>query len=241
MSEPASPPPPPPGGGLTPPPPAGGGVPWEERARHGGAVAAFVETVRRLAVEPTAAFAAARRSGELVSPLAYAVVVGWVGVLAQALWALVLGASPLSFLPPEAFAEALAGFAVSGLLLGAILVLVPIWVLVGLFLWGALVHACLFLYGGTRQSESGFEGTLRVLAWSSTAQLAQLAPFFGGFVAFGWSLVLQTMGLAAFHRTSTGKALAAVLTPLALCCFCLVALFGSVIAMVVGAALGGGG
>ena len=227
---------------VLPPPPStpagGGGQPWEERARHGGAVSAFVETVRRLAVEPAAAFGAARRSGELVSPLAFAVLVAWIGVAAERLWSLVFGTSLLALLPPEMFAESIAGMALSGLVMAAILVLTPIFVLVGLFVWGAIVHLFLLLYGATRHSEAGFEGTLRVLAWSATAQLGQLVPFAGGIVAFAWSIVLQTIGLATFHRTSHGRALAAVLTPLALCCLCLVAAFTSAVMLAVGAALG---
>jgi hypothetical protein len=223
------------------PPPPAAGLPWEDRARHGGAGAAFLETVRRLATEPTAAFAQARRAGELVPPLAYAVVVAWIGILVERLWSFVFGTSLLGFLPPEMFAESMAGFALSGIVTGAILVLAPIFVLVGLFVWGAVVHLFLLLYGATRGSDTGFEGTLRALAWASTAQLGNLVPFVGGLVALVWGVVLQTLGLAAFHRTSPARALAAVLTPLALCCLCLALAFFGAIAAVVGAALGGGG
>lgn len=222
---------------VAPPPPPAGGLPWEERARY-GAFNGFVETLRRLVTAPAAAFAEARRTGELVSPIAYAVLIGWLGVLAERMWSFLFGTSLLDLMPRE-FGEAwAAGYALSGLVLAVVLVLTPIFVLVGLFVWGAIVHLFLLVYGGTKDSDTGFEGTLRALGWSATAQLGQLVPLVGGLVAFVWSIVLQTIGLATFHRTSRGRALAAVLTPLLLCCVCFALFFASVVAMVVGAALG---
>ena len=86
MNLPATPPPPPP---AEPP-----GLPWERRAET-GAVQGFADTVRRLLVEPAAAFRDARRRGDLVSPLAYAVLLIVVGVVAERLWGLLVGTSLL--------------------------------------------------------------------------------------------------------------------------------------------------
>jgi hypothetical protein len=234
MSEPLAPPPPP------PPPPgdaARPGLPWEDRARH-GAFQGFVDTVKLLVGSPAEGFARARRRGDLVSPVAYAVLIGWIGVVAERIWTLLIGTSILSFLPGEAREGAALGFAVSGLGLAVALVLAPIFVLVGLFVWGAILHLFLMLYGATRTSDTGFEGTLRAVSWSTTSQLGQVVPFVGGLVALVWSVVLQTIALAQFHRTTQGKALAAVLTPLLLCCVCIAFAFAGVVAMIVGAAAG---
>jgi hypothetical protein len=97
------------------------------------------------------------------------------------------------------------------------------------------------LYGGTRDSDTGFEGTLRSLAWSSTAQLGQLVPFAGGLIALVWGIVLQTLSLATFHRTTQGKALAAVLTPILLCCVCIALFAASLVALVAGGLASGAG
>jgi hypothetical protein len=231
MSEPRLSPPPPPGG--TPPP--AGGLPWEERERY-GAVQGFVETLKLLITAPADAFARARRHGDLVSPLAYAVLVGWIGIVVAGLWRMAIGTSVLGMMPGQPRGAAGLALAFSGIRMVALLVLAPIFVLIALFVYGALLHLFLMLYGGTRNSEVGFEGTLRVLAWSTTAQVGELVPLVGGLVAMVWSIVLQTIGLAAFHRTSQGRALAAVLTPLLLCCICVGFFFAGAMALLFGAA-----
>jgi hypothetical protein len=199
MNLPATPPPPP---SAEPP-----GLPWERRAET-GALEGFADTVRRIATEPAAAFRDARRKGDLVSPIAYAVVLILVGALAERIW---------------------------GLMVGTILGLCV------LFVWSAIVHLFLMLYGGTRESDTGFEGTLRSLAWSSTAQLGQLVPFAGGLIALVWGIVLQTISLASFHRTTQGKALAAVLTPILLCCVCIALFAAGLVALVAGGIASGAG
>lgn len=236
MSEPGLPPPPPPAAPGEPP-----GLPWERRAET-GAVAGFVDTLRRLVLEPAAAFRDAKRRGELVSPFAYAVLLAWLGVLAERMWSLLVGTSLVDLMPPEMREGVMLGLALSGIGIAIALVVVPVLVLVGLFVYGAILHLFLMLYGATRDSTAGFEGTLRAVAWSSTAQLGQLVPFAGGLVTAVWSVVLQTMALATFHRTTQGRALAAVLTPVLLCCVCLVFFFAGLMAVVVGglAAAAGG-
>jgi hypothetical protein len=231
MSEPVQPPslsPPPP-----PPPPSGGaggaGLPWEVRDGASGP-AAFAETVKLLISEPAAAFARARRRGDLVPPLAYAVVISWFGVLAQQLWRFAFGRSLLESAFPALRDNLGRSFALSGVAMVVALVVTPIVVLVFLFIGSAIVHLFLLLFGATKSSESGFEGTLRALCWSTTAQLAQVVPFAGGLVALVWGIILQTLGLAELHRTTHGRALAAILAPLALCCVCLGAFFGVALA-----------
>jgi hypothetical protein len=230
-----SPPPPPPAA----PVPPGAALPWEERARLGW-LPALVETVKLLVVQPQAAFARARRRGDLGSPILFAVLLGWAGILAQSLWSIAFGSSIVDLLPPELRANPAFAFAghTAGLL--AQILLAPIFVVIFLFVGSAIVHLMLMLVGGTKSSEAGFEGTLRAMAYSTVAQLGAIVPFAGGLIAFVWSIVLETIGLADLHRTSTGKALAAVLLPLLLCCVCIFVAFGSLVAMFVGAAAGSG-
>jgi hypothetical protein len=240
MSEPMLPPPPPPptdGGGAGPGAPA---LPWEDRARH-GAVPALVETVKLFVTSPAAAFARARRRGDLTSPLVFAVLLGWLGVVVQSLWQLAFGSSFTELLGPLLKDQALPGLAAQGVGLAVQIVLAPIAILVVLFIGAGIVHLMLMLVGGTKSSEAGFEGTLRALSYSTVSQLAALVPFAGGLIAMVWAIVLETIGLADLHRTSTGKALAAVLLPLVLCCACAVFAFGSIVALIAGAAATGAG
>jgi len=228
MSEPSLPPPP-----AVPPSGAPQGLPWERRAEL-GAVNGFVETVKRLAAEPAAGFREARRQGDLVSPIAYAVLVGWIGFALERIWSFLIGTSLLDMMPGRMHDAGALGFALSGLGLVVGLVLIPIFLLIGLLIYGAILHLFLLLYGGARNSDTGFEGTLRALAWSFTAQLGQVVPFAGGLIALVWGVILQTLALASFHRTTTGRALAAVLTPLLLCCVCVAFFFASLMALFVG-------
>jgi len=241
MSEPhlspPPPPPPPPGGGSGP---AGAGLPWEERAAH-GAVPAFVETAKLFVLNPTEAFARAKRSGDLFSPIAFAVVLGWIGIVFQSLWSLAFGSSWIDLLPPEMRQASGFGLAAQGVGLVAQIVLAPIFVVVFLFIGSAIVHLMLMVVGGTRDSQAGFEGTLRALAYSTVSQLGSVVPFAGGLIAMVWAIVLETIGLATLHRTSYGKAVAAVLLPLLLCCVCLFFFFGALVALIAGAAVSGAG
>ena len=241
MSEPGlsppPPPPPPPGGGAGP---AGAGLPWEERARHGVAPA-FVETAKLFIVNPTEAFARAKRSGDLFSPISFAVVLGWIGVVFQSLWSLALGSSLTDLLPPQMREDGGFGAAFQAFGLVAQIVLAPVFILIFLFIASGIVHLMLMLVGGTKASEAGFEGTLRALAYSSVSQLGSVVPFAGGLIAMVWAIVLETIGLATLHRTSYGKAVAAILLPLLLCCVCLVFAFGSIVALIAGAAASGAG
>lgn len=227
---------------ATPPPPpaAPPGLPWERRAET-GALQGFADTVRRLMVEPAAALRDARRHGDLVSPIAYAVLMALVGVLAERVWGLLVGTSLLDLMPAELRENSAFGFALSGLGLAVTLVVTPIVALCVLFVYAAIVHLFLMLYGGTRDSETGYEGTVRALAWSSTSQLGQLVPFAGGVIALVWGVVLQTLSLASFHRTTQGRALAAVLTPLVLCCVCIAVFAAGLMALIVGGIASGAG
>lgn len=238
MSEPhlspPPPPPPPPGGG------AGSGLPWEERERH-GAGAAFVETAKLFITDPVQGFARAKRRGDLFSPIAFAVVLGWIGIAVQTLWSLAFGSSLADLLPPDMRQASGLGFAFETFGTIVQLVLAPVFILIFLFIGSGIVHLMLMLVGGTKDSEAGFEGTLRALCYSSVSQLGSLVPFAGGLIAMVWAIVLETIGLAALHRTSYGKAVAAILLPLAICCVCVVFAFGSIVALLAGAAASGAG
>jgi len=227
---PSLPPPPPPAAATS----AGGGLPWELRERY-GALQGLAETVRLMISTPAAAFEQARRQGDLVSPIAYAVLVGWVGIVGARVWGFLIGTSILDLMAPQVRESAMLGFALSGIGLAAALIVAPIFLLVGLFVWSVILHLFLMLFGATRGSTTGFEGTVRVVAWSMTAQLAQLVPFAGGLLGLVWAIVLQTLGIVAFHRTSSGRALGAVVAPLALGCLLLVVVFLGVLALIFGA------
>jgi hypothetical protein len=223
-----------------PPPPAaaaGPGIPWDHRERL-GFFSALVETTRQVLTGPGAFFRAMPVSGGLGSPLLYATVIGWVGVVAaafyQAIFRSVVGSSwgGLGADRPEIAAllgwvEGWGGFA-------AQVVFGGVFVVIGVFIAAGILHLVLMLLGGARRD---FEATFRVVSFSQATSLLFLVPFCGQLVGGFWCLVLYVLGLAEAHQIGHGKAAAAVLLPLALCCCCcavLAFLFAGAIASLAG-------
>jgi hypothetical protein len=242
---PAPPPPLPPGGTWTPspPPPGGGGPggsgpPWEERDRL-GILAALVETTKKVMAEPTAFFRAMPTHGGIGSPLLYAVLVGWIGIIASgfysALFQSIVGTSMLPFARNREFTEAL-GFAQSwvGFLVQSLFA--PVGIVIGVFVAAGIFHLMLLVLGGARRD---FEATFRAVSYGQAPYVLLIVPFCGSVIAWVWSLVLYVIGIAEAQQVSRGKAAAAVLLPLVLvCCCCAGVLFliwGSVAAMLAGA------
>jgi len=220
------------------PPPArpGRGIPWDERDRA-GFFAALVDTTRQVLAMPGSFFRAMPVTGGLGSPLLYAVVIGWVGLVAsafyQAIFRSVVGSSFGAFADrPEvaaalAWVESWAGFL-------AQVVFGGIFVVIGLFVAAGILHLMLLVLGGARRD---FEATFRVVSFAQATSILFLLPFCGQLVGGVWCLVLYVLGLAEVHQIGHGKALAAVLLPLVLLCCCCAALgavFAGAIAGVVG-------
>ncbi len=203
---------------------AGRGIPWDERDRL-GVLTALVETTRQVLGSPSSFFRAMPRSGGLGSPLLYALIVGWLGVVAaslyQALFRTIVGSSLSSFADRPELA-AMLGWVEGWLGLVIQLVFGGIFVLIGVFIAAAVFHLVLLLLGGARRD---FEATVRVVSFSQASSVLLLVPFCGQPIAFVWTLVLYVIGLAAAHEIGHGKAAAAVLLPLLLlCCCCLAGL-----------------
>ena len=96
------------------------------------------------------------------------------------------------------------------------IILLPLFIVVCLFIWSALAHLCLMIVGGANQP---FETTFRVLAFSQgSAGPLQIIPLCGGLISGVWAIVCNCIGLARAHETDTGRAVLAVLLPMILCC-----------------------
>ncbi len=196
------------------------GNPWERRDEL-GASQGFLEALKLFVVSPAEAFNQTRRQGDYGSPLLFAVVLGWAGVLIAKVWETLFGMSVLSAFPPEVRDQIpfLVGGSTFGLVLS--LVLAPIYILVALFIWSALLHLCLVLVGGLKDSTAGFEGTFRVVSYATVAQLGSLVPIFGSLITLVWTVVLGVVGITSLHKSSQGQAVVALLIPLVLCCLCI--------------------
>src|SRR6266436_5561907 len=199
------------------------GLPWEHRQER-GFFNAFIETLSMVLTRPAEAFSVMKREGGLGEPLIYALIGGCVGGIVSLLFSLGLQSMGLFTGQQDAFAV-MAGVGIGSIVF---IVLIPIFIVVGLFIGAAIVHLCLMIVGGANKS---FEVTFRVLAFSqgSTGPL-QMIPVCGGLIAGVWALVVNCIGLARAHETSTGRAVLAVLLPLVVCCggaIVLAAMFGA--------------
>ncbi len=241
-------PPPPPAPPGAPPPGYGGGAegprfPWEERDRL-GFLEALVETVKLLVTAPKDAFSRLRADGDLVWPLVFGLILSWIAQVFSQIWSLIFGSAIQSMMGGLGDMEGFAAFGATSLLQTVfVLVLWPLFFGIGIFIAAGISHLCLMLVGAVTDSPTGFEGTLKVVAYSQVASLAAVVPILGGLIAFVGTIVLYVIGFTEVHRTTTGKAVAAVLIPIALCCVCAIIMafvFGASMAAMMGAAAANG-
>lgn len=216
----------PPGGPAPPPRP----IPWEEPGRP--AIEGLVETARLFFVRPTEAFTRMPVTPELLRPVLYAVIFGWIGTAVSEMYGLLFRNMLWRFLP--GFEDRGSFFLQNFLGVGVIFV-APLLVLIGLFIGSAINHLFLLLVGG---GSGGFVGTLRANCYAGTVTILSVVPFVGGFVSGIWYLVLQVIGFAIVHRITHGKALIAVLLPTLLCCACITLVFLSAMGAAIMAAAG---
>jgi hypothetical protein len=198
------------------------GTAWERRG-PGEFVAALVETTTAVLLGPTDFFRRMPVTGGIGAPFGYAVVVGYAGLLAQAIYQALFRIG---------FGSVIAGLGRRGevgqllsLLQGGVgfmvqVILGPIIVTMGLFLGAGLYHVVLLLLG--------------VVAYGHAASALLVLPFCGSLVAIVWWAVVLVIGFAEAHGIGRGKSLAAVLLPIVFACCCCGALAG-----LVGLGLGG--
>lgn len=231
---PPTPPMPPQPPAMQPPPPAAQvqPLPWEQPGYP--ALEALYETAKLFLTTPSQAFARMSLTGTLGRPVLYAVIFGWLGIVASQAYSLAFRGAIHNLLSglPGYNPRMMFGLPVAGTV--AVMFFAPVLVLLGILIWSAIVHLFLMLVGG---ANTGFASTVRVVAYSSTVQIVQVIPLCGGTIAAIWALVLYIIGLAIAHRTTQGRSALAVLLPLMLCCVCvaiLVAAFGAAIAAALG-------
>jgi hypothetical protein len=204
----------PPPAEQTPPEPT---LPFEEPGRP--FVAGLVETVKLFITDPTAAFRRMSLTTDIFRPLIYGVLLSWIGNAAAYVFGLMLQASLFGFVSQIGGMDELFPLPMLGVGLGLLgLIFAPVFIIVGMFIYTLIIHLFLMMVGG---DQKGFGASFRVVCYSNTSQLAQLVPLAGGMIALVWSIILVIVGLTEAHRTTTGKAAAAVLLPIVACCVCM--------------------
>lgn len=194
----------------TPAPSAAAGLPWENRQQL-GLFKAFFDTVVLVLSRPSDAFSMMRPEGGLTDPLLFGVIGGSAGAIVSTIYQLVMRS--VGFGQTDMFSKF--GFGASSFVIFD-LILAPVKVVIGLFIFTAILHLCLLMFGGANRP---FETTFRVVGYGTGATyLLCLIPICGGLAALIYLIVVCTIGLARAHQTTTGKAVMAVLTPFIVCC-----------------------
>lgn len=219
-----------------PPPPAETAasvpvIPWEDPNRS--FFDGLFETVKLLALSPGEAFRRMPVTGGIGRPLLYAIVLGWISITVGMFWGVLFQGMWLPFM--ESMDDVAGMGAMFGMTIGwslVMVVLAPLFIIIGVFIAAAILHLMLLIVGG---ADSGFEATVRVVCYVYTAQLAGMVPFCGGILTLVWTIVLYVIGFSTAHRTTQGKALVAIILPIVLCCVfavMIVVLAGGVAALV---------
>jgi hypothetical protein len=210
--------PPPPFGASGPSATPDTGTPWDRRDQL-GVVPAIFDTIKGVLFSPAEFYRAMPKTGGIGAPLAFGMLVGYLGLLVatiyNALTQTLIGSAfrdleegPLARIAP--FLEGGLGF-VANAILG------PFYVLIGLFVGAGVYHLVLLILGQARQ---GFETTFRVVCYGQAAAILQVVPFCGGLVMAVWLIVVSIIGLSEAHGIGRGSAAIAVLAPVVLCCCC---------------------
>lgn len=230
------------GGPVLPPPISGDqgwpeddalrtGPPWEQ---PGPWFQRFAQTAQSALLAPSEFFSTMRRTGGIGAPVAYGLLGTFIGGLAAGIYQFLLGTLFAGMNGAEAAREQAILNAFST---GCVVIVLPVLAVLSLFINAAIVHVMLLLLNGARR---GFETTIRVAAYAhGSATLLNLIPLCGGVVGSVWALVIIIIGIARAHEIPTGKAAAAVLIPIAVCCVLVMVFYAAIAALLFGAALAG--
>ena len=176
-------------------------------------VSSFVETVRKVILDPSEFFSGVETTTAAKGPVIFAVACGMISALLGVL------SEPLDpTIPSDAsilqgflsFAANNPGIAVALLVLG--LILLPLFALLGLYVTAVIQHLFVLIFVRQRR---GFEATFRVAAYGSAISLFSWIPIVGYLVTL-YGVYVYTMGLKKLHSTSTTRALLAALVPILL-------------------------
>jgi hypothetical protein len=209
---------------------------------------ALFTTVKDVLIDAPRTFATMNRDNGLGGPLVFLLILGtisgWVGMVWGFLLEQVMGSFGLGTAGMDLSQfgiqqdAAVAAFLASTLFKIMYALVLPAIILMVFFIEAGVFHLMLLIVGGARQA---FETTARVVAYAGGATaLFQMVPFCGGLIGLVWGVIVLILGLAYAHETSTGRAVAAVLLPLVLCCLCcvlVVALFITAATQLTGANL----
>jgi hypothetical protein len=181
--------------------------PWPP-APGESAITAWGRTWRGAALEPSRFFAALPTHASLGAAVLYYLTIGIPVAGAALFWSMLRDALGMERSARMGALDALGPWAPLIEFL-----LSPILLLVSLFLAAGVTHLMLKILGAASRD---YGTTTRVYAFAYSPQILGVIPWVGTFVGFVWMIVVSIIGLREAHNTSTARAAAAVLVPLAI-------------------------
>lgn len=195
----------------------GSGTTEGEGFRVSEPLRSFAGTVRRVLLEPGDFFGNMALKDSLWNPLAFAMACGVISSLL--LTSLVGPLASLAGIGRDPGFEEVFGdlwgrsMGASAALVLVVVVLTPLFILLGLYVGAAVYHFLVSLIVG--KDNTGFDATLRIYAYSSVVTLLAWIPGVG-YLATLYGYYLAFLGVREVHSTTTGRALGVVLVPLAI-------------------------
>ena len=189
-------------------------------------VGSFIRTVQGVLLNPVGFFRGIARQGDFVNPAIFALICALISALLSGIISLVL--SPLFAGPSDTAGETLAGGVVGFLLT---LILSPIYTAVALLIGAGIYHLLVLLF--VRPGNAGFEATFRVVCYVAAIQLISWIPIVNILAAI-YGIVLSVFGIREVHATTTGKAVAVVLIPVAVVLLLIVLVGAALVAVLFG-------
>jgi hypothetical protein len=211
-------PPTPPAPPTPPPPPTPRPLPWEQPGYP--LFAALYETTKLLLTSPAEAFERSSPNAGIGRPLLYGCILSFIGNFFTAVYQFCFKTIAQSMPPHGGMHDWMGGeWAIPPFaqMLATILVS-PFLIPLGILLSAFIVHVFLLILGG---GDGDYADTLKAECYSNAPLFLSIVPLCGSLVGIIWALILLVIGLSVVHRISTGKAIAAVILPLLLCCACL--------------------
>jgi len=181
-----------------------GSSPWEMRDQL-GFWRAMGQTFKAVLFSPEKMFKTLTYNGGMKEPLAFGLLTGSIGSMFGFFWQLILMS-----LGVMAFSAPFIGHLGMWFILVLMVVFVPIIVLIGIYIYSAILHFLLLIVRG---AGNGFEATFRVVCYSQAVQVLGIVPFLGGWIAGIWQLIVQIIGLKEIHETSYLRVIVAFLIP----------------------------
>jgi len=189
-------------------------LPAWEKPDPGASLPLAVESAKEILGAPVPTFQAMPTGGGMGRPLKFYLLVSWVTTAVAVIYQMVAASINPAMFAREAGAEVSQTMMLS--VMGGAILLMPIFLLAGVFISAGVLHGALHLLGGAKKP---FEATLRVLCYAGGATSAiQLIPLCGGYLSSIAWMVYSVIGLKEAHGTDLWRPIAALALVALMCC-----------------------